>query len=145
MPVRLILKMAIILVVPFIASLLLDVVSFLSPVFKMVVSISIVDNVTQVPVIPISFLVTLLWGNETVGRVPTWALAVVRVLTLRLISIASSDFRGPLFHLSKSSRCGTRGTKPHQKDHSLKKKLIKSFNSSKLISHQAQMVLMENF
>jgi hypothetical protein len=121
------------------------VVSFLSPVFKMVVSISIVDNVTQVPVIPISFLVMLLWGNETVGQVPTWALAVVRVLTPRLISIASSDFRGPLFHLSKSSRCGTHGTKPHQKNHSLKKKLIKSFNSSKLISHQAQMVLMENF
>jgi hypothetical protein len=58
--VRLILEMTIIVIVPLFASFVLDEVTLLAPVFNPVVSISIVDNVVQVCVIPITSSVMLL-------------------------------------------------------------------------------------
>jgi hypothetical protein len=48
--------------------------------------ISITNDVVQVSVIPVSSSVMFLWWSETAGRVLTWTLTVVRVLTLRSIA-----------------------------------------------------------
>jgi hypothetical protein len=65
--VRLIVVRTIVVIVPFIASLMFNAVSLLVQVFNMVARISVVDKVTQVPVVPISFLATLLQGSDVVG------------------------------------------------------------------------------
>jgi hypothetical protein len=65
--VRLIVVRTIVVIVPFIASLMFNAVSLLVHVFNMVARISVVDKVTQVPVVPISFLATLLRGSDVVG------------------------------------------------------------------------------
>jgi hypothetical protein len=82
---RLIIERTIIVIVHLIASFLFDVVSLFVLVFNPVVRISVVDNVVQVPVVPFSSLVALLWGSQATGRVLAWALAVVRILTPRPI------------------------------------------------------------
>jgi hypothetical protein len=51
--VGLVIVRAIVIVVTFIVSLTLDAVSFLVPVFNLVMCISVADKVTQVSVIPI--------------------------------------------------------------------------------------------
>jgi hypothetical protein len=85
--VRLIIEETIIVIVPFTVSFALDAVSLLAPVFNLVVCIFVTNNVAQVPVVPILFFVMLLWRSDAAGRVPTWALAVVRVLTPPLVSM----------------------------------------------------------
>jgi hypothetical protein len=65
--VRLIVVRTIVVIVPFIASLMFNAVSLLVQVFNMVARISVVDKVTQVPVVPISFLATLLRRSDVVG------------------------------------------------------------------------------
>jgi hypothetical protein len=59
---------AIVIIVPFITLFALDEVSFLVPVFKMVVCIFVVDYVVQVSFILIS--AALLRGSDDAGRVP---------------------------------------------------------------------------
>jgi hypothetical protein len=51
--VGLVIVRAIVIVVTFIVSLTLDTVSFLVPVFNLIMCISVADKVTQVSVIPI--------------------------------------------------------------------------------------------
>jgi hypothetical protein len=81
---RLIVVRTIVVIVPFIVPFVLDVVSLLAPVFYPVACIFVADNIAQVAVVLISFSVTLLRGSDAIGRVPAWALTVVRVLTLPL-------------------------------------------------------------
>jgi hypothetical protein len=63
--VRVIIVRAIIIIVPFIASFVLDAVSFLALVFDLATCIPIVDNVTQISVVPI--LATLLQRSDVVS------------------------------------------------------------------------------
>jgi hypothetical protein len=58
--VRLVIEGTIIIIVPFVASFLFDVTSLLAPFFNSDVCISAVNNVTQVPIVPISPLTALL-------------------------------------------------------------------------------------
>jgi hypothetical protein len=81
---RLIVVRTIVVIVSFIVPFVLDVISLLAPVFYLVACIFVVDNIAQVAVVLISFSVTLLRGSDAIGRVPAWALTVVRVLTLPL-------------------------------------------------------------
>jgi hypothetical protein len=75
-----------VIIVPFLTSFMLHAVSFLAPIFNPVTCISVVDYITQVSFLPI--WVMLLRGSDAAGRVPTRALAVVRVLT-SLLSLRS--------------------------------------------------------
>jgi hypothetical protein len=90
---------AIVIIVPFITLFALDEVSFLVPVFKMVVCIFVVDYVVQVSFILIS--ATLLRGSDDAGRVPAGALAMVRVLTPPLVS----TIKGRVNHCSYIQHC----------------------------------------
>jgi hypothetical protein len=79
--VRLVIEGTIIIIVPLITSLLLNALLLLAPVFDPSACISTADNVPQVLVIPIMPSTMLLWWSETAGRVPTWTLPVVKLLT----------------------------------------------------------------
>jgi hypothetical protein len=77
--VRLIVEGTIIVITHFIAAFMLNVVSLLASVFNPLMCIFVMDNVAQIHVVSLS--TALLWGSVTAGRVPAWALAVVRILT----------------------------------------------------------------
>jgi hypothetical protein len=87
MLMRLIVEGTVIVIVPLLVLFMLDVALHLAPVYNLVACISIVYNITQVLVILVSSSAMLLWGSETTGRAPMWALAVVKVLTPHSISM----------------------------------------------------------
>jgi hypothetical protein len=79
--VRLVIEGTIVIIVPFIASFLLDAFSLLEAVFDSITCISVADNIMQVLVIPILPSAMFPQWSETAGRVPTWTRSVVRLLT----------------------------------------------------------------
>jgi hypothetical protein len=95
--VRLVVEGTIIIIVPLVVSFPFDAVSFLEPNFDLSACISIVDDVVQVSIIPVSSVTTFLRWSETAGQVPTWTLTLVRVLT--------SYFVAPLKNLVHFGSC----------------------------------------
>jgi hypothetical protein len=79
--VRLVIEGTIIIIVPLIASFLLDALSLLVPAFDLTVCISTVEDVAQITVIPTTPSAMLLRWSETTGQVPGQTLPVVRLLT----------------------------------------------------------------
>jgi hypothetical protein len=77
---------AIVVTFPFLASFLVDVVSFLIPVLDLAACISLADDVTQVSLIPT--LATLLRWSDVAGRVLVQTWVVVEILT-HLLSLRS--------------------------------------------------------
>jgi hypothetical protein len=64
MSVGLIIVRAIVIIVPFITLLMLDVVSFLAPIFNPVMCISVADDIVQIHVVLISASL-LHWSDAT--------------------------------------------------------------------------------
>jgi hypothetical protein len=89
----LVIEGSVVITIPFIALFLLDVISISVMVFDSASCIPASDNVTQVAVILISPSVTFLRWSETVGRVPTWILSVVKLLTLDTIVVIENSVR----------------------------------------------------
>jgi hypothetical protein len=83
---RLVIEGIVIIIVPFVASFLFNVISLLAAVFNLVACVSTMNDVLQVRVVPVLSSATLLQRRETYSRVPMWALAVVRILTMLSIS-----------------------------------------------------------
>jgi hypothetical protein len=81
LPVRLVIEVNIIVIVPLITSFLLNTLMIMATVVNPTVHISAVDDITQVSVIRISPLAVLLWWSQTAGRVPTRTLLVVKLMT----------------------------------------------------------------
>jgi hypothetical protein len=69
----------VIIVPPLVSFFALDTVSLLAPVVHLDVCVSIVYNITHVTFVLIP--ATLFGRCDAAGRVPTWTLAVVEILT----------------------------------------------------------------
>jgi hypothetical protein len=79
--VRLVVEGTIIVIVPLITSFLLNALTLLAPVVNPIVCISTTDDIAQISVIPIPPSAAFLQLSETVDRVPTWTLSVVKIVT----------------------------------------------------------------
>jgi hypothetical protein len=79
--VRLVIEGIIVIIVPLIASFLLDAFSLLAVIFDSAACISAIINVTQVSVISISPSASFLRWSETAGRFSTLTLSEVKLLT----------------------------------------------------------------
>jgi hypothetical protein len=79
--VRLVVIGTVVVIVPFFTMLLFNALVFLMPVFNLVACISIVNNVAQILVIPVSSSTAFLRWSETACRVPARTLMVVMLVT----------------------------------------------------------------
>jgi hypothetical protein len=77
----------VVVIVPFLMSFAFDVVSLLALDFNPAVCISVVYNVAQIFVVPIS--AALLRGSDAAGGVPAQTLAVVKVMITPISVIKS--------------------------------------------------------
>jgi hypothetical protein len=79
--VRLVIEETIIVIISLIMSFLLNAITLLAPVVNLAACILAADDVTQISVIPIPPSAVFLCWSETAGRVPTWTLSVVKIMT----------------------------------------------------------------
>jgi hypothetical protein len=79
--VRLVIEGAIIIIVPFIASFLLNTLSPLAPTFYPAACISAADDVAQISVVPITPSTALLRWSEATGQILTGTLPVIKLMT----------------------------------------------------------------
>jgi hypothetical protein len=83
--VRCIVIGTIVLIVPFFMLLLFNALVLLTPVFNPAVCISSADDIMQISVVSVSYLVVFLQWSETASRVLVRTLPMVNLMTPRFI------------------------------------------------------------
>jgi hypothetical protein len=91
--VRSVIVRVIVIIVPFFALFLPFTLLILALVFNPPACISTTDDVTQVATVFVVSLVVLLWWSDVVGRVPTWTLSVVIIITLVSVLLVTDSIR----------------------------------------------------
>jgi predicted neutral ceramidase superfamily lipid hydrolase len=79
--VRLVIEGAIVIIVPFVRSFLVNLFSLLAPIFYPTTCISTMDDIAQIVVILIMPLTMLLWWSEATSRVLPGTLPAVKLVT----------------------------------------------------------------
>jgi hypothetical protein len=78
---RLVIIETIVVIVPFFMLLLFKALMLLTPIFDLATCISIVDDVAQISIIPVSSSAAFLRWTEIACRVPVQTLPVVKLMT----------------------------------------------------------------
>jgi hypothetical protein len=78
---RLVIKGTVVIIVPFFTLVLFEALVLLTLVFNPIMCISVVDDVAQISVIPVSSSAVFLRWSETTCRVPVLTLSVVKLMT----------------------------------------------------------------
>jgi hypothetical protein len=81
LPVRLVIVGTLVIKVPFITLFLFHALSFPTPVFDPTTSISVLDDITQVTVVPTTPSTVLPWWSDAAGRVLMGTPLAVKLMT----------------------------------------------------------------
>jgi hypothetical protein len=93
--VRLVIIGTIVVIIPFLSLLLFKALALLMPVFYPTMCISVMDDIVQISIIPVSSSAAFLRWSEPACRVPVLNLSVVKLMTLCfIITVECRDNHG---------------------------------------------------